>query len=166
MYDCDCTPPPHAVEQADQADQEPTQSTGHACWLHATVLVRGLGHFSPPSAAKVTVNVCDCVPPPQVAEQAENWDHEPWQSPGAQEPVLHGCDFEVSVGQAAPPLAAGVCTCHVCFCVPPPQEAEQPDQPVQAPAQSTAHPCKLQACWLTSDSGQAVPPLAGCWVTV
>ena len=154
------------VEQADQADHDPTQSTGHACWLHATVLVVGLGHFSPPLAALVMVNVCDLVPPPHVAEQVENSDHEPWQSPEAQAPVLQGCVCVVSVGQAAPPLAAGVCTCHVWVCVPPPHEAEQPPQPVQAPAQSTLHPCRLQACVLTSDSGQAVPPLAGCWVTV
>ncbi len=62
----------------------------------------------------------------------------------------HPCVLHVSVwdsaGQAAPPFAAGVVTVLVRPVVPPPHGAVQAVQDVHGEtAQSTGHPCVLQA---------------------
>ena len=111
---CDCDPPPHATEQEPKPDHEPWQSTGQACWLQPTTC--GLdGHAAPPNrACRVTVNVCDFWPPPQVAEHALKPDHVPWQSSGGHACSLHACDRVKAAGQAAPPLAACTLMVYVC----------------------------------------------------
>jgi len=76
--------------------------------------VRSAGHAFPPLlAGETTVKVCVWVPPPHVALQVDQADQEPTQSLGGQACVLHVCDWVVTVGQAVPPLAAGVTTFKV-----------------------------------------------------
>src|SRR3954465_5542581 len=67
-------PPPHVAEQVDQSLQALTaQSTGigHAWVLHAWLSISA-GQAMPPFAAgAVPVRLRDWVPPPHVAEQAD-----------------------------------------------------------------------------------------------
>lgn len=88
---CVCEPPPQLALHPDQPDQVPTQSTGQPCTLHGCVCGE-TGHEAPPWAGCCfTVKVCDCVPPPQVAEQADQPDQVPWQSTAGQACGLHTC---------------------------------------------------------------------------
>lgn len=108
-----CVPPPHVAEQADQAVYEPWQSTGQPWTLHAWVCGEA-GHEAPPLAGCcVTVNACDCVPPPHETEHALNPDQVPWQSTGGQAWALHACD-RGAVGQATPPWVGCEVTVNVC----------------------------------------------------
>jgi hypothetical protein len=82
--------PPHVTGQADHADHAPTQSTGHACGLHACVsvvagccsLVATSAHVAPLSVpcCAYTWKVRACKPPPHVAEHADHAVQEPGQS--------------------------------------------------------------------------------------
>ena len=50
-------PPPHVTEQVPPVHADCTQLTGHACVLHATLLVAPLvaGHAAPPFEADATI---------------------------------------------------------------------------------------------------------------
>ena len=169
-------PAPHGTLQADQADHVPVQSVWHTAVLHACDSVR-VGQAAPPLlAGVVTRRDRDCVPPPQVAEHADQSEkaattQSTEATPAGHACVLHGCVL-VRSSHAVPPLAAGVTTVRVSSCVPPPHEAEHADQADQwLSTQSTEHACGLHVrVWVRS--GQAAPlPAAGvktsrAWVCV
>ena len=78
----DCVPPPHVALQVPHEPHAPTQSTGHApvlqLWLRLSPAEAV--HDVPPFAeAFMIVYVCDCVPPPHVAEQVPHELHTPTQ---------------------------------------------------------------------------------------
>lgn len=129
----DCEPPPHGAEHEPKPDHDPWQSTGHGCGLHAWIWLGLPGQAWPPfCACETTVNVDDCVPPPQVAEHGPKADHEPTQSSGGHGCVLHGCVLG-EAGQAAPPKAGCVVTVNTFCCEPPPQAAVHWPQAPQVP---------------------------------
>jgi len=145
--DCVCTPPAHDLEHADQSDHdETTQSTGHACVLHAWDCDRA-GHGDPPfAAATTTVRVCVCMPPAHdlvhvdqaLQPETEQWTGHAW--------VLHACCWE-SEGHVAPPFAGETVTERVWIWTPPPHEAEQADHVDHVDtAQLTGHAWVLHAC--------------------
>jgi hypothetical protein len=101
---CVCTPPPHVLEQADQADHSETpQSIGHAAVLHAWFWFKA-GQAVPPLAADVTtVRVWVCEPPPQRVEHADHADHSLTTQLTGHGIVLQSC-FCSNSGQALPPF--------------------------------------------------------------
>ena len=102
----------------------------HACVLHGRV-AGDSGQAAPPLAAGVViVKVREMMPAPHGTLQADQADHVPVQSVW-HTAVLHACD-SVRVGQAAPPLLAGVVTRRDRDCVPPPQVAEQGPNALQS----------------------------------
>jgi len=118
------------------------------------------GQAAPPLAEGVIIlRVLVCMPPPQRVEHSLQLDQPlTWQSTG-HACVLHDCCI-TSSGHAVPPLAAATNTDRVADCMPPPQVAEQPDQPDHADTtQLVGHGCMLHAC-VCSNAGQAAPPLA------
>mmetsp|Transcript_38984 Transcript_38984/g.90260 ORF Transcript_38984/g.90260 Transcript_38984/m.90260 type:complete len:232 (+) Transcript_38984:1947-2642(+) len=147
-------PPPHSFEQGVHGVHSfHWQSRGQPCVLQKFDSSTSPVHGLPPFASSgVLVRVRDMVPASQVFEQRENLlqlDH--WQSTG------HGCSLQVSVFSVAgppsslcvshskPPHCGVTSTTRDWLLVPPPQEAEQPDQSLQGTHwQSTGQPCALQ----------------------
>jgi hypothetical protein len=116
-------PPPQLVEHSLQPDQRLTwQSTGHACTLQDCCIISS-GHAAPPLAAATnTDRVADCMPPPQVAEQADHPDHADTTQLMAHAWVLHAWVC-VNAGHGTPPLAEGVMMVRVLVELPPPHDA-------------------------------------------
>lgn len=118
VYVCVLVPPPHVLVQLDVSAQLPTQFIGTHAWvLHDTVCVApaGYGHGVPPLEAGVLMEyVCVIVPPPHATEHSDESFHFPTQfTAGAGAGAGHAGALQalvVFVGQAVPPLAAGVVT--------------------------------------------------------
>jgi len=141
---CDCSPPPHALEQVNQLPHsDTTQSTGHGSVPHARTWLNDVGHAAPPCAACcVIVRVCVCSPPPHALVQADHSDHALTPQSTGQANVLHGCESS-KAGHATPPCAAAVVIVRERICVPPPQRVEQaPNADHADTTQSTAKKTK------------------------
>ena len=111
-------PPSHCAVHALHSLQNPLQSSGHGCVLQPSddTAPSAASHVSalPPCAAYTsTLYTRSRVPPPQVAEQLPQLDHEPAQSTGHGS-VLHAPDSDAPSDAAhvavLPPSAAGVTT--------------------------------------------------------
>jgi len=161
-------PPPHEAEQTDHAvHSETTQSTAHACVLHACSRFVS-GHAAPPfDAGVVTVRVLVWTPPPHALEQAPHSDHDDTWHETAQTGAVHAWVSD-RAGHAAPPYATGVVTERVRVWTPTaPHVDEHADHALQPPTwQSTGHAWTLHACVCVKavHGGHAAPPLDG-WVT-
>jgi hypothetical protein len=129
----------------------------------------------PFEAGVVTVRVCVWVPPPHIAEQADqSLQALTMQLTGVGHAWVLQAWLSLKAGQAVPPPEGWVTTVRVRVWVPPPQVSLQVDQSLQAlTAQltGTTHAWVLQS-WLSVRAGQAMPPFdAGvttvrvrCWV--
>ena len=137
----DCTPSvPHDLLHVVQSPKMLTsQSTGHACALHACVSAV-CGHATPPLAMSVLMSrERDCVPPlHDLLHVVHAWKALTSQS------VEQACTLHVRVssvcGHATPPLAYAVPTVRERDCVPPlaPHDTVQVVQPLKAPTVQSA----------------------------
>jgi hypothetical protein len=110
----------------------------------------------------VIERVRDCEPPPQGAEHVSKADQEPITQFCGQQPVLQGCDCEVSDSLHEPPHCAGEIVRERDW-EPPPHGAEQVPQPDHAPTpQLTGQQPASHARDSLSEaaSGQAPPLVA------
>ena len=118
---------------------------------------------------RVTVRVRIRVPPPHIRLHSL---HSPQgltsQSTGMGQGSLLQARVSMSSGQAIPPLPGCRVTVRVRVCVPPPHiRLHSPHSPQGLTSQSTGmgQGSLLQAR-VSMSSGQAIPPLPGCWRTV
>ena len=141
-----CVPTPHETLHAvvDHAGHVSWQSLGHACVLHERFCSSDGQILPPHCAARVSVRLRVCTPLPHDALHSDQSPNSPiWQSI-AQAVGLHDDVSTRSPAHESPPCDSWRAMPRERDVLPPPHEAEQALQVLQAPnAQLTGQRCSL-----------------------